>query len=595
MCEQELQPEDYASHKVWIEILNDYGHMDMIFGKRASLEVFPRLHEFFSTAAQDDTLHRYAQGRLSSAAARDWFMDNCRARSPHKSGHTAGTAPKTGPIISSPRRHADGQVSVRVWLEAEDFSVYPAKGITVSSPSGDVAATHMPYQEQPYQERPAVNTAISTEPCRSDEYDLWREEFWLYDVVFPRTSTGQFRFEMDYGSAGAADHGQNTAAIRVDWSQMAWFQRVCSNAQADKPMRLSLLAGSCLYPGLPFDRHGSFSAFSAMRTHLHDNTTTALRGVDGLVLLGDQIYADATADLFDPKSHYERYRNAYRSAFSDPDVAFVMSHLPTWLVIDDHEFKDNWRGEYDKALCYARSMAGLYQMHQHNHWDAERADLWYDFRCAGYPAFVFDTRSDSHAADRPAQDVLGPQQLAAFEQWLISQGQQPLILLCSGSAIGPIDRQRVTFPDLLRHDDGLLAYPGFLRKVAALILRYAPQSRVLWLTGDPHLSCVVELCATLAQGQVRMTQICCSGLNAPLPFANAQAAAFDWDSSFRLLLNDSEGVIELSGRQHLLTDNPRHFVRLDVDDRYQLTVQAYAANGAAAGEVYRTALSAPHP
>ena len=602
VCEQELLPEDYASQKVWIEILNDYGHMDVIFGKRASLEVFPRLHDFFSTAARDDTLHRYAQRRLSSLAARDWFMDNCRTRSAPKSGHTSVTAPKTGPIISSPRRHADGQVSVRVWLEAEDFLVYPAKGINVSSPLGDVVATHRPYVEQPSQERLAVNTDRATKPDRSDEYGLWREEFWLHDVVFPRTSTGQFRFEMDYGSAVAVDPGTVIAGNSVDWSQMAWFQRACSDApsdaapeQADKPMPLSLLAGSCVYPGLPFDRHGSFSAFNAMRAHLHDNPTTALRGVDGLVLLGDQIYADATADFFDPKSHYERYRNAYRLAFSDPDVAFVMSHLPTWLVIDDHEFKDNWRGEYDKTLCYARSMAGLYQMHQHNHWDAERADLWYDFTCAGYPAFVFDTRSDSHAADRPAEDVLGPQQLKAFEQWLISQGAQPLILLCSGSAIGPVDRQRVLFPDLLRDDDGLLAYPGFLRKVAALILRYAPQSRVLWLTGDPHLSCVVELCATLAQGQVRITQICCSGLNAPLPFANAQAAAFDWDSSFRLLLNDSGGDIELSGRQHLLTDNPRHFVRLDVDDGYQLTVQAYAGNGAAAGEVYRTTLTSSHP
>lgn len=594
-CEQQLMPEDYAVHNVWIEVLNDYGHMDMIFGKRANLEVFPRLHEFFSAASQDDNLRTFAQKRLSHPAARTWFMENCRVQPAHGS-QSATPAPRTGPIISSPRRMADGQVSVRVWLEAEDFWVYPATGVSVRSSSGEVATIHKPYRQQP-----PADTTVCSEKCQFDESALWPEEFWLHDIVFKHASTGRFRFSINYESAGSVTDKAESSEASVDWSKMAWFQRVCEGTYADAAQGhhgelqpLSLLAGSCLYPGLQFDRHGAFSAFAAMRSQLQDDPRTAMRGVDGLILLGDQIYADATADLFDPKSHYERYRNAYRLAFSHPDTAYILSHLPTWLVIDDHEFKDNWRGPLDKTMCYARSMAGLYQMHQHNEWDTKRADLWYNFECAGYPVFVFDTRSDSHAEDLPVEDVLGPRQLAAFEKWLISQGQQQVIMLCSGSAIGPVTRESVRFPDLLRNEDGLLAFPRFLRKVVALILRHAPQSQVVWLTGDPHLSCVVEFCASLPDGQLRITQICCSGLNAPLPFVNAQAAGYDWDTAFRLLLNDGEGDIEWSGRQYLLTDKPRHFVRLDINDSGQLMVQAFAADGAATGGAYTASLLVAH-
>ena len=569
--------------------------MDMIFGKRASLEVFPRLHEFFSAASKDDNLRAFAQKRLSFAAARTWFMENCRVQPAHSS-HPTTPAPRTGPIISSPRRLADGQVSVRVWLEAEDFRVHPATGVTVSSSSGEVTTIHKPYRQQP-----PKDTTVCSEIRQFDESALWPEEFWLHDIIFPQTTTGRFRFLINDNSAGSAGDRAANAQADVDWSNMAWFQRVCQGTYADaaqdhqsKLQPLSLLAGSCLYPGLQFDRHGAFSAFTAMRTQLQDNPRTGMRGVDGLILLGDQIYADATADLFDPKSHYERYRNAYRLAFSHPDTAFILSHLPTWLVIDDHEFKDNWRGPLDQTMCYARSMAGLYQMHQHHEWDTRLADLWYNFQCAGYPVFVFDTRSDSHAEDRPVADVLGPRQLAAFENWLISQRQQRVIMLCSGSAIGPVTRESVKFPELLRNEDGLLAFPRFLRKVVELILRHAPHSQVVWLTGDPHLSCVVEHCANLPAGQLRITQICCSGLNAPLPFVNAQAAAYDWDTAFRLLFNDGEGDIEWSGRQYLLTDNPRHFVRLDINDLGQLMVQAYAADGSATGEAYTASLIVTH-
>lgn len=547
-CTDELLPEDYAAHRVWIEVLNDYGHMDMIFSKRASLEVYPRLHEFFEAAVEDD-LRRFAQKRLSSTAARDWFMNNCRASAQDPVQQCVASAPRMGPIISSPQLTPEGRVSIRVWVEAEDFQVYPAKGVSVKSDASQVTTKHVAYKIDSRQ-----GGALDPVNFRFDESTLWRHEFWLHDLEFPSTADGRFGFSLDYGKLTQA--------------------------------------GSCLYPGLPFDRHGAFSAFAGMRLHLTEGAASDLRGVDGLILLGDQIYAEATADLFDPRSLYERYRNAYRLAFAHPDVAYVFAHLATWLVLDDHEFKDNWRGEYDETMKYARRMAGLYQMHQRPHWDTEAADLWYHFQCAGYPAFVFDTRSDSHAADKPSTDVLGPKQMQAFENWLIKQSQSPVILLCSESPIGPVERDLVAFPDKLRREDGLLAYPGFLAKVATLLLQHTPDARVIWLTGDPHLSCVVELCATSAKGTVVITQLCCSGLNAPLPFVNAQAAAYDWDTSFGLLLDNGEDAIQWTGRQLLLTDNPRHFVRLDIDpdDGNQLTVQAYAADGSTSGRAYKSSL-----
>lgn len=582
-----LEPEDYARNGVWIDVLNDYGHMDMIFSRSAATDVYPRLHEFFQ-AADNKQMDQLCRQRLSPALARDWFMQQCVSRSAIK----PSAKPRTGPIISSPARRSGGVGTLRVWLEAEDFSVFSAMGVKVESvePSADlVALAHIDHINTG-----AVTTQASSHAQRFYESELWRYEFWLHDLDFKNSLADPLAIylEMPGSSCSVETSLSKDEYTRVSWHELPWFKRsFVEPASAFELEPLSLLAGSCLYPGLPFERARSFAVFGGMKQHLHDDNELQRRGVDGLILLGDQIYADATADLFDPKAHYERYRNPYRTAFTQPDVAYVLSHLPSWLVVDDHEYRDNWRGLTDAdskeaEYLYARRMAGLYQMHQTPHWDAGTAKLWYSFNCCRYPVFVFDTRTQRNTALDAPTWLLDAEQLNAFEQWLENQRKSPVIMLASGSPIGPVSRAIINAPALAKYDDSLLSYPRFLARVAELITLYAANKKIVWLTGDPHLSCVLKLTITTKISSVNIIQICCSGLNAPLPFANAQSGDFDWVSSFTLALSQGDASVTLSGEQMLLSDSLRHFVRIDIDpgDGFLIRAQACDAEGLPVGQ-----------
>jgi hypothetical protein len=81
------------------------------------------------------------------------------------------------------------------------------------------------------------------------------------------------------------------------------------------------------------------------------------RWPDALVLLGDQVYADEVTpatrewlsgrrDLSRPPgaqaSDFEEYTRLYAESWSDPQVRWLMSTIPSSMVFDDHEMIDDW-------------------------------------------------------------------------------------------------------------------------------------------------------------------------------------------------------------------------------------------------------------
>ena len=81
------------------------------------------------------------------------------------------------------------------------------------------------------------------------------------------------------------------------------------------------------------------------------------RWPDALVLLGDQVYADevtpatrewlsARRDLSQPPgaqaADFEEYTRLYAESWSDPQVRWLMSTIPSSMVFDDHEMIDDW-------------------------------------------------------------------------------------------------------------------------------------------------------------------------------------------------------------------------------------------------------------
>jgi hypothetical protein len=78
---------------------------------------------------------------------------------------------------------------------------------------------------------------------------------------------------------------------------------------------------------------------------------------DALVLLGDQVYADevppeTTAFIrsrrtddgasLDEVADFEEYTHLYRESWSNPDIRWLLSTVPSTMIFDDHEVHDDW-------------------------------------------------------------------------------------------------------------------------------------------------------------------------------------------------------------------------------------------------------------
>ena len=140
------------------------------------------------------------------------------------------------------------------------------------------------------------------------------------------------------------------------------------------------------FPGLPASRirllrhfEPTRMAFGSCRTSVpHDEAGNASNGVDALrayayhlsrperteddwphlvCFLGDQVYADETSEemqefiasrrsLDEPPwkelKDYEEYAHLYRLAWSDPLNRWLLSTLPSAMIFDDHDVRDDW-------------------------------------------------------------------------------------------------------------------------------------------------------------------------------------------------------------------------------------------------------------
>ncbi|GIH29258.1 metallophosphatase [Acrocarpospora phusangensis] len=119
---------------------------------------------------------------------------------------------------------------------------------------------------------------------------------------------------------------------------------------------------------------------------------------DLLLMLGDQVYADEPSaemveyirsrrggsEPVDEIADFEEYAELYRQAWTDPEIRWVLSTVPTAMIFDDHDLRDDWNTSQPWRESMARIpwwrrrvVAGLgaYWVYQHlgNLTPAERA------------------------------------------------------------------------------------------------------------------------------------------------------------------------------------------------------------------------------
>ena len=209
-------------------------------------------------------------------------------------------------------------------------------------------------------------------------------------------------------------------------------------------------------PVIPTLEHGKplRVAFGSCRVSVsHDAQGTADFGVDALrtfalrmagvtgepepwpdlvVFLGDQVYADDTSPKMkefiaarrDPSEppwtelkDYDEYAHLYRLAWSDPANRWLLSTLPSAMIFDDHDIRDDWNTSLDwrremeaTDWWHERIVAGLgsYWVHQHlgNLGPADRAEdaLWQRIATHDGPHELDITQDLDRLADRADQE-----------------------------------------------------------------------------------------------------------------------------------------------------------------------------------------------
>ena len=85
--------------------------------------------------------------------------------------------------------------------------------------------------------------------------------------------------------------------------------------------------------------------------------TDAASWPDALLLLGDQVYADEVSpetaayirsqrDTAEPPgeeiANFEEYTRLYQESWSDPDIRWLLSTVPSTMIFDDHDVRDDW-------------------------------------------------------------------------------------------------------------------------------------------------------------------------------------------------------------------------------------------------------------
>jgi len=558
------------------KLIPNYGHLDPLIGVNARDDVFPCISGFLvkpiadiRCGARSDL--RYPREPLIGPVlgwtreengrwvARIW----CRTDDEHSYAHflIAVVLRADGTFFSehafcAPLRIGDtdylgsvdllGLIDVPLPEEPGDYR------IVIAGAHSSTAANMPPPRGRP---KKAAAVSLPSDPQKRKDYvrtlaspeKLARKPL---DARYGRAIEDSFR-------AAKADRRDSLVARRTAdpgydlqpdsvWLPQSLLKRLDHGNEA-----LDFAVASCRFAASRVDREQADRMFGRLRELLDPDPEDPSCPRDGgkpqarpslLVLTGDQIYADATAGMFDPKSHRERFYDSYREAWTAPNAREVLRRLPTYMMMDDHETGDDWHpaepdreglreaglvafAEYQLAhsprdvgpLCAPRSAApgGARRAHE------------YSFDAGGFPFFVCDTRSEREGRAR----IMSREQFGALRAWLAGRQQDAKVgdrpkFVVSPSVVVPFLRETAGRSAYAARSDG---WDGFSESLHELFSALSEEGvrNVVFLCGDPHISLAAEIWyAGPREETLHAACIVASPLYAPYPFANAHPMEF---------------------------------------------------------------------
>jgi alkaline phosphatase D len=289
-------------------------------------------------------------------------------------------------------------------------------------------------------------------------------------------------------------------SLLVDWNNVAadegrdtplQFRTGVLSGQA--PRRY--VVGSCryllrLFGGLLFDERGDKTFNSILK-----QIASGIR-IDGLVMMGDQIYAD-DLNLLSPDTAIDEFLSRYRNVFSQPGLRQLMSRVPTYMVLDDHEIEDNWPSKatdkdwltlYPAAIhayqIYQCSHSPLFTLGPTGRIEGTIDKFWYTFQDGCCDWFIMDSRSERKWDENPKhRRMIKPTQMEALLGWLNDGSGQVKMVVTSVPF----------FPDLEEENDD--KWGGFISERTEILDHILENKirKVVFLSGDVHCSFSIEL------------------------------------------------------------------------------------------------------
>ena len=505
-----------VSVEVSATLVPRHGHLDCVVGEKAAQAVFVPVQDHLAMVNG-----RHAAGAVAMAAQPEGaYRDEVRL-------------PRVGPWLGHVERSSDGS------------ALHLQLGFRVDDPGRDLQGV-------------ASLLCSGPLPLRLPQVDvllLDRHEGVVSTALPATLAQGMAPLQLllaavhaDWPGSAAALAGEvlaKRAALRRTARRLGTPVEVSIGLQLDRPWLqrmldgdpsdLGLVLGACRQRPLLLDRDQADAAMGHVLQQLSASPPDHHVPIDAVVLAGDQIYADARVETGDAGAAKLRFLDAHHEAWSSPYQREVMRRRPTYMVVDDHEF----RNDYNDAVARSRprEFANAQQVWQRYQVEpgpapAVRGASWRSFSLRGFAVFLCDTRSqryDPPTVDRSAARIMQADQMAALQGWLHdlqqdqAYGQRPKVVV-TGSPIAPWFKAAHEGPGAVPASalwsDGWQRFPHSVADLLGFIAKHHIDN-VLFLSGDYHRHADATLTLQGPARTVQARSIVTSGLYCPYPFVNS--------------------------------------------------------------------------
>ena len=334
--------------------------------------------------------------------------------------------------------------------------------------------------------------------------------------------------------------------------------------------------GSCQYPQGILDNRSAYASYGRICSILDGEGEEDEPIPRFMVMTGDQVYTDATDGLYDPRTRFDRYEKPYFALFCNRRVRDVLRRLPTYMLLDDHEIRNDWEPPMDEtALVHGIDSYNKFQRPElsGNSGTSPRKDVSYSIEREGFDFYLLDTRTarmERTATTLKSDELINADQLKAIETWLNdgeAQSARPKFI-ATPAALLPRHACAVSGAetDGLR-SDGWDGYPRSFHAMLCLVAESACQN-VVFLSGDEHFPCFVTARILDSSRNPIKTfhSIHAPAMYAPFPFANSTKKDLKTTDAFKL--RDENGR-ETQYSCQVVTEIPKTgdgFVIVDVSE-----------------------------